>query len=339
MKDMKTRNFLVALLALLWSVDFTEFHHAQARGAEDRVTLQLKWHTQSQFAGYYVALEKGFYAEENLDVLIKSGGPGIATPEVLAKGSADVIVDWMPSALAAREAGVPLVHIAQPFDASALMLVCRKDRGISSPVHFGGKRFGVWLAGNEYPFLSWINRLGLSIDGGEDGVEILEQGADVSLLSSGRADCISMLTYGFWQLDEAGFGEEELVVFRYENQGLSVLEDGLYVLEESLTDPTFTDKMARFVRASMRGWQYAEERPDEAVKIVLAYDIDGNLDKETQTYMMREVLKLTRGSDGRLDVSDYWRTVNILLSGGTVPVITEWPVGAWTRKISDAAVY
>ena len=98
------------------------------RSAED-VTLQLKWVTQAQFAGYYVALEKGFYEEEGLNVTIKPGGPDIAPPQVIAGGGADVIVDWMPSALAAREAGLPLVNIAQPFKRSGMMLTCRNDFG------------------------------------------------------------------------------------------------------------------------------------------------------------------------------------------------------------------
>src|SRR5262245_43047122 len=79
---------------------------------QDKLTLQLKWVTQAQFAGYYVAKDKGFYKEEKLDVTIKPGGPDIAPPQVIAGGSADVIIDWMPAALAAREKGVPLVNIA-----------------------------------------------------------------------------------------------------------------------------------------------------------------------------------------------------------------------------------
>src|SRR5215203_3671934 len=93
--------------------------------AADKVTLQLKWVTQAQFAGYYVAKEKGYYKEAGLDVEIKPGGPDIAPAQVIAGGGADVIIDWMPSALAAREKGVPLVNIAQPFKRSGMMLTCR----------------------------------------------------------------------------------------------------------------------------------------------------------------------------------------------------------------------
>ena len=105
--------------------------------AADEVKLQLKWVTQAQFAGYYVALDKGFYSEEDLDVTILPGGPDIAPTQVIAGGGADVTVEWMPAALAAREKGLPLVNIAQPFKSSGLMLTCWKDTGISAPAGFG----------------------------------------------------------------------------------------------------------------------------------------------------------------------------------------------------------
>src|SRR5690606_13403670 len=101
--------------------------------AADSVTLQLKWVTQAQFGGYYVAKDKGFYDEVDLDVEIKPGGPDIAPPQVIAGGGADVIIDWMPSALASREKGVPLVNIAQPFKTSGMMLTCLKETGITKP--------------------------------------------------------------------------------------------------------------------------------------------------------------------------------------------------------------
>src|SRR3954466_14825680 len=127
-----------------------------AAEAADKVTLQLKWVTQAQFGGYYVAKDKGFYQDAGLDVTINAGGPDIAPPQVIAGGGADVIVDWMPSALASREKGVPLVNIAQPFKRAGMEVPCRKDTGITKPEDFRGKTLGVWFYGNEYPFLSWM---------------------------------------------------------------------------------------------------------------------------------------------------------------------------------------
>ena len=211
-----------------------------ATGAEaaDKVTLQLKWVTQAQFAGYYVAADKGFYEEEGLEVEIKAGGPDISPPQVIAGGGADVILDWMPSALASREKGLPLVNIAQPFKSSGMMLTCRKDTGITSPEDFRGKTLGVWFFGNEYPFLSWMSQLGIPTEGGEDGVTVLKQGFNVDPILQKQADCVSTMTYNeYWQIIDAGLTPDDLVVFKYEDQGVSTLEDGIYVLEENLEDP------------------------------------------------------------------------------------------------------
>jgi NitT/TauT family transport system substrate-binding protein len=312
---------------------------AQADGHANSVTLQLQWVTQSQFAGYYVALEKGFYEEEGLDVTILPGGPDIAPPQVLAGGGADVMLNWMPSALAAREKGLPVVNIAQPFKTSGLMLTCWKDTGITSVEDFKGKTIGVWFFGNEYPFLSWMSQAGIPTDGGENGVTVLKQGFNVDPLLNREADCISTMTYNeYGQVIDAGVSPDELVTFKYEEQGVATLEDGMYVLEANLEDPIFVDKMVRFVRASMKGWKYAEENVEEAAGIVLDNDETGAQGEAAQIRMMNEIAKLTAGSDGTLDPADFQRTVDTLLAGGSDPVITKQPEGAWTHAITDAAL-
>ena len=312
---------------------------AQAESHLDELTLQLQWVTQAQFAGYYVALEKGYYEEEGLDVTILPGGPDIAPPQVLAGGGADVMLNWMPSALAAREKGLPVVNIAQPFKSSGLMLTCWKDTGIESPQDFRGKTIGVWFFGNEYPFLSWMSQEGIPTEGGEDGVTVLKQGFNVDPLLQRQADCISTMTYNeYGQVLDAGVSEDELVTFKYEDMGVATLEDGIYTLEENLDDPEMVDKLARFVRASMRGWEYAGENPDEAAEIVLEYDETGAQTEAHQKRMMGEIALLTEGSDGTLDEADYQRTVDTLLAGGSDPVITAEPEGAWTSVVTDQAL-
>lgn len=313
---------------------------ASGAQAADDVTLQLKWVTQAQFAGYYVAQDQGFYKEEGLNVTIKPGGPDIAPAQVIAGGGADVVLDWMPSALASREKGLPLVNIAQPFKSSGMMLTCRKDAGIESPEDFKGKTLGVWFFGNEYPFLSWMSQLGIPTDGGDAGVTVLKQGFNVDPILQGQAACVSTMTYNeYWQIIDAGLTPEDLVVFKYEDQGVATLEDGMYVLEENLSDPAFEDKMVRFVRASMKGWKWAEENPDEAAMIVLDNDASGAQTEEHQKRMMGEIAKLTAGSNGALDPADFQRTVESLLSGGSDPVITADPgEAAWTHAITDKAL-
>ncbi len=303
------------------------------------VTLQLKWVTQAQFAGYYVALEKGFYEEEGLDVTIKPGGPDVAPVQVLMGGGADVMIDWMPSALAAREKGSPVVNIAQPFKRSGMMLTCRADSGIKTPADFPGHTLGVWFFGNEYPFLAWMNKLGIPTDGSEGGVTVLKQGFNVDPILQGQADCVSTMTYNeYWQIIDAGLTPDDLVTFKYEDKGVATLEDGLYVLEDNLADPEFADEMVRFVRASMKGWKWAEENQEEAAMIVLEYDETGAQTEKHQIRMMGEIAKLTAGSNGALDPADYQRTVDILMGGGSDPVITKVPEGAWTHAITDKAL-
>jgi len=311
---------------------------ATGASAED-VKLQLKWVTQAQFAGYYVAQAKGFYEEEGLNVTILPGGPDIAPVTLLQNGEVDVMVDWMPSALAAREKGVPVVNIAQPFASSGMMLTCLAETGIKEPKDFADKTLGVWFFGNEYPFLSWMSQLGLATDGSPGGVTVLKQGFNVDPLLQKQAACISTMTYNeYWQVIDAGIAPEQLVTFKYQDMGVATLEDGLYVLEDKLADPAFQETMVKFVRASMKGWKYAEANSDEAAMIVLENDQTGAQTEQHQKRMMAEVAKLTAGSNGALDVAAAEKTVATLLAGGSDPVITKAPEGAWTSMITDKAL-
>lgn len=301
--------------------------------AADAVTLQLKWVAQAQFAGYFVAKDKGFYQEENLDVTIKPGGPDIAPEQVIAGGGADVIVTWMAAALAARDKGVNLVNIAQPFKKAGMQLVCPKDGPIKTEADFKGHTLGVWFFGNEYPFYAWMNKLGLSTEGGADGVTVLKQSFDVQPLIQKQADCISVMTYNeYWQLIDAGYKPEDLTVFNYTAMGVDLLEDGLYVMEDKLADAAFKEKMVRFVRASMKGWKYATENPDEAAEIVVE---NGGQDENHQKRMMGEVAKLIDNADGKLIEAAYKRTADALVAQ---KIISKEPTGAWTSAITDEAI-
>jgi NitT/TauT family transport system substrate-binding protein len=325
---MKTTTTLAAGAALgLWG--------AAAQAADD-MTLQLKWVTQAQFAGYYVALEKGFYEEEDLNVTIKPGGPDIAPVQVLLGGGADVMVDWLPSALAAREKGAPIVNIAQPFASSGLMLTCLKEHNINSPADFPGRTLGTWFFGNEIPLYSWMGKLGYATDGSEGGVTIQKINFNVDPLLQKQVECATTMTYNeYWQVIDAGLTADDLVVFKYEDEGISTLEDGLYTTEDKLADPAEVDKLVRFVRASMKGWKYAEENPDEAAEIVLENDQTGAQTEMHQKRMMGEIAKLTAGSNGKLDVAAFDRSATITMEGG---MITKAPEGAWTHAITDQAL-
>ena len=312
--------------------------------AQEKVTLQLKWVAQAQFAGYYVAQAKGFYKEADLDVTIKPGGPDIAPAQVLAAKGADLTVDWMPSALAAREAGVPMVNVAQIFNRSGMMLTCKKASGVTTPKDFKGKTLGVWFGGNEYPFLSWMGTLGLKTGGANPDVKVLKQGFNVDPLLQNQAACISTMIYNeYWQVIDAGVKPADLVTFPYEDQGVATLEDGLYAREPDLKDAAYVAKLAKFVKASIKGWEYAIKNQDEAVKIVLAADSSGGSTAAVQKRQLENVAKLitTAGTPkmGQLDPAAYQRTVKVLLAGGSEPVIKKDPgPAAWTHAVWDKAM-
>jgi NitT/TauT family transport system substrate-binding protein len=301
-----------------------------AAHAADAITMKIKWVPQAQFDGYYVAQAKGFYKDENLNVTVKPGGPDAAPEPVIASGGADVIVDWMGAALAAREAGVKLVNIAQPFARGGLLMICPKDGPVKTEADFKGKTIGVWFFGNEIPFFAWMNKLGLKEGDGPDNIKVLKMGYDVEPLKQHTADCIASMTYNeFHQAIQAGYTPDKLTIFNYAEMGNGLLEDGLYVLEDKLADPAFKDKMARFVRASMKGFQYAAEHPDEAAQIVIDA---GGQDLDHQKYMVGEVAKLI--GSGVLDEAAYQRTADAVLAQG---IIKSPASGAFTHDITTAA--
>jgi NitT/TauT family transport system substrate-binding protein len=305
-----------------------------------KYTVQMKWVPQAQFAGYYVAAAKGYYKDEGLDVTIKPGGPDVSPVQVLAGNQADAIVNWMPDALAAREAGVPLVNVAQIFNRSGLMLTCKKSSGVSSPKDFKGKTLGVWYGGNEYPFLNWMAKLGLKPD---SDIKILKQGFNVDPLLQNQAACISTMIYNeYWQVIDAGVKESDLVTFFYEDQGVASLEDGLYVLEPRLKDRAFVERTAKFLRATLRGWNDAVKDPSGAAKIVVAADPSGSATLKVQQRQMENVAKLITAANtpkmGFLEAAAYERTVKVLLAGGSSPVIKKDPgTAAYTHDVWNLA--
>ncbi len=251
---------------------------------------------------------------------------------MIAGGGADVIVAWAGGALAARDKGVMLVNIAQPFAKAGMQLVCPKDGPVQTEADFKGKTLGVWFFGNEYPFYAWMTKLGLSTDGGPDGVNVLKQSFDVQPLIQKQADCISVMTYNeYWQLIDAGYKPEDLIVFNYAAMGNDLMEDGLWAMEDKLKDPAFKEKMVKFVRASMKGWAYAKDNPDEAAGIVMD---NGGQDENHQKRMMGEVAKLLGDASGKLDMALYERTEKALLDQ---KIISKKPEGAYTTEITDAA--
>ena len=150
------------------------------------------------------------------------------------------------------------------------------------------------------------------------------------------------MTYNeYWQVVDAGLSPSELTVYKYEDQGVATLEDGLYVMEDRLNDSKFVNRMARFLRASKRGWEYSGWYPDRAAAIVLENDDTGAQTEKHQQRMMREINRLVSVGEqpngiGFLEPADYNRTVKVLLASDSDPVITKEPKGAWTHKVYEA---
>ena len=204
-----------------------------------------------------------------------------------------------------------------------MQLVCPADGPVQTEADFKGHTLGVWFYGNEYPFFAWMNKLGLSTEGSADGVTVLKQSFDVQPLIQKQADCISVMTYNeYWQLIDAGYKAEDLIVFNYSAMGNDLLEDGLYAMEDDLADPAFAEKMVKFVSASMKGWEYAIANPEEAAGIVMD---NGGQDENHQVRMMGEVAKLIDEPDAKLIEAAYERTAKALLDQG---IITKEPSGA-----------
>jgi NitT/TauT family transport system substrate-binding protein len=180
-------------------------------------------------------------------------------------------------------------------------------------------------------------KLNLKTDGSAGGVKVIKQGFNVDPLLQKQADCISTMTYNeYWQVIDAGYKPSQLVVFKYSDEGVATLEDGLYVMQAKLKDPAFVAKMAKFVKASEKGWDWAKKNDKEAAKIVLAADTTGAQTLHHQEQMMGEIAKLLAANNGELDPKDYDRTVSELLSGGSDPVITKKPEGAWSHAVYEA---
>src|SRR6059058_4495775 len=184
---------LVAVTVSLWAGLGSA--QAQPRAAKlDSVTLQLKWVTQAQFAGYYAALAKGYYKAFGLDVKIRVGGPSITPEQVVASGQANIGLDWLPSLLATRDTGTNLVNIAQMFARSGMTELTWKDGGITSVAKMKGKKVGVWCCGNQFELFAALTKNGIDPNNKSD-VTIFNQPFTMTDFLSNRIDAAAAMTY------------------------------------------------------------------------------------------------------------------------------------------------
>ena len=264
-----------------------------AIGTPDKVTLQLKWVAQAQFAGYYAALDQGFYKAENLDVTLRPGGPDISPEQVVAGKQAEFGLDWLASLLATREQGTPLVNIAQVFKFAGMRELSWKDSKISTPADWKGKKVAVWFFGNEYDLLATLAKY--NIDKDKD-VTIVQQPFDMNLLLNKEVDAAAAMTYNeLYQVLSAGHKIDELNIIDYNKEGTAMPEDGIFTRADWLADAKNKDIAARFLRASFKGWEYCRDNVDACVDIVLKNDASGVMTKDAQKWQMVEINKLIWG--------------------------------------------
>jgi NitT/TauT family transport system substrate-binding protein len=305
--------------------------------AVTHVTLVLKWLPQAQFAGYYVALKKGYYAKEGLNLTIQPGGPTIVPEQVVANGGADFGLDWLPSLLEERDHGVNLINIAQIFQDSGMRLISFKSQGLTSFQSLKGKTVGVWWAGNQYQFLACMNKLAINTD---KDMRVIHQGFDMNAFLSHQLQAASAMTYNeLGVVLESGVKMSQLNVLPYSACGVSQLEDGLYARANYLAKNR--DTTVRFLRASIRGWQDVLKDPTGAAKVTYTYDTSGTMKLAHQIYMAKEVAKLinygpaiTKGI-GYMDPVAYNRTAQDLLVD---KVISKAPHGAYDQSYWKTAI-
>ena len=293
------------------------------------VKLQLQWFTQAQFAGYYAAIEQGFYKEQCLDVSIVEGGVDIVPQTQLANGDVDFAISWVSKALASREAGANIVNIAQVFQRSGTLQVSFKDKGITSAADFKGKKIGNWGFGNEFEIFAALTKAGL--DPAKD-VTLVQQQFDMSGLLSGDIDAAEAMTYNeYAQVLEtinpktgALYTPEDFNVVSYEDSGVGMLQDAIWADGHRLFDPVYRATAVKFVAASIQGWVFCRDNAEACRDIVVAKG--SKLGASHQLWQMNEVNKLiwpAPAGAGLIDQAAWDRTATLSqeaknLEGGTV---------------------
>lgn len=345
MKHTRVMMAVAAVAALVLAACGPGGTAAPSAGELTTVRLQLQWVPQAQFAGYFAALEEGYYEDEGLDVQIVDGGPDVI-PQVAgsAADGPEFTISWVPKVLEAREseAGSDLVNIAQVFQRSGTLSVAWADSGIDGPEDFEGKRVGVWDFGNEFEVTAAARAVGL-----EENVdyEKVIQPFDMSLLLNDDIDVAEAMIYNeYAQVLEAENPEtgelyqpEDLTVIDYNQVGTAMLQDALFARAAWLEQDGNEDVATRFLRASFRGWMFCRDNPDQCVQYTL--DRGSALGAGHQAWMMNEINPLIWPSPdgiGILDPDLWQQTVDISLESG---IIAEAPGDdAFRTDLAEAAL-
>ena len=308
-----------------------------------KVSVQLKWVTQAQFAGYYAAKAKGFYTAAGLDVTIKPGGPDITPEQVVASGQAQFGLDWLPSLLSSRDKGSDLVNIGQVFTRSGMTEITWKDSGIDTIAKMNGKKVGNWLYGNEFELYAALVKNGMDPTKSK-GVTIVQQPFDMNLILQRKIDAASAMTYNeLAQVLESKnpktgklYTLQDLNVISMESVGTAMLEDGIFVRGDWIKDAANQATAIKFLGATFAGWIWCRDNAVECTSIVLKNG--SSLGKGHQTWQMNEINALIWPAPkgvGIMDPVSFNRTAKIAQQFG---VIKKAPAGAYRSDLAAKAV-
>jgi len=280
------------------------------------VTFLPQWTPQAQFAGYYVAIQKGFYQKRGIDLHLLAGGPDSPPADLLRCRKTDFTTMFLSDAIKLRSKGVDLVNVAQIGQKSGFILVARKSSGILSPKDLNGKRVSLWSDFQIQP-LAFFRKYQVH-------VTIVPQTYTINLFLQGGVDAACAMWYNeYHTLLNSGVNADELTTFFFDKYGLNFPEDGMYCLGDTLkTD----DHICRnVVNASIEGWRYAFDHPNEAIDIVMTYAQETHVgtNRVHQRWMLDRIrdISLPDGSStpmGNLSPDDYQTVARELKSGGMI---------------------
>jgi len=306
------------------------------------VKLQLQWFPQAQFAGYFAAVDQGYYKAEGLDVTILAGGVDIVPATVVAGGQAQFGISWVPKALASRESGADIQFIGQVFQRSGTLEISWKGSNITTPADWKGKKVGTWGYGNELELYAAMLKNGIDPTKASD-VTIVNQDFTMNALLNKQLDAAEAMIYNeYAQVLEAKnpatgalYTADDLNVISMESAGTAMLQDGIFASQAYLKD--HSDVAVKFLRASYKGWIFCRDNAAKCVDIVLA--ADAKLPKGHQTWQLNEINGLIWPSPngiGMMDATVFANTVKVALDG---KMLTRTPdADAWTNTYTEKAL-
>jgi NitT/TauT family transport system substrate-binding protein len=312
------------------------------------IKLQLQWLPQGQFAGYFAAVDQGYFEEAGLDVEIIPSGGDIVPQDALANGDVDYAIAWVPKVLGSIEAGANVTNIAQIFQRSGTLQVAWADSGIESVADFEGKKIGSWGFGNEWEIFAAMAAEGLD----STTVEIITQDFNMNAFLAGDIDAAQAMTYNeYAQVLESvnpDTGElytpEDLNVISYEETVGAMLQDAIWADTERLeSDTEYQETTVAFLKAVIKGWVYAAENPEEAAQITI--DAGSGWGPSHELWMVNETNKLiwpAPNGIGYIDPDAFAATVAAALSAvnetGASLITAEPPATAYTNEYIEQAL-